>query len=254
MLAVRKNGPTLMGFLLFLVPLLPALYLPALGENPFCERYLYLPSAGLLIVVVLLIHRINGHNLMRISYGLAAVTLVLYSMGTLERAPVFRNDYNLWSDVVKKTPESAVAHKYLASALYSMNRLTEAINEDKIALQIDPTDAETEENLGVAYASQGDMNAAVWHYQMALYFKPDFYEGHANLGQTYIALGLLDQAFKACTTSARIFPGYGSAHNCLGIIYGMQGKLDKAVAKFQTAANLEPEDSSYQTNLQRLYN
>jgi hypothetical protein len=51
--AFKKNKAAFLGMSLIVVPLLPVLYIPALGENTFAERYLYLPSVGYVLLVAL---------------------------------------------------------------------------------------------------------------------------------------------------------------------------------------------------------
>ncbi|MEE9614218.1 MAG: hypothetical protein V3W31_04595, partial [Thermodesulfobacteriota bacterium] len=48
-LLMRRSPTAAFGLLLVAVPLLPALYIPALGEHAFAERYLYMPSVGFVI-------------------------------------------------------------------------------------------------------------------------------------------------------------------------------------------------------------
>jgi hypothetical protein len=50
---LRRHPFAAVGFELGLLPLLPALYIPAIGEGAFFERYLYLPVLGFAILVTL---------------------------------------------------------------------------------------------------------------------------------------------------------------------------------------------------------
>jgi hypothetical protein len=53
-----KNKLIFFNLMIIVIPLLPVLYIPALGDNTFTERYLYLPSLGFVLLVALLIGRI----------------------------------------------------------------------------------------------------------------------------------------------------------------------------------------------------
>lgn len=54
-IAFKKNRVAFLGLLFTTVPLLPVLYIPALGEDTFTERYLYLPSVGYAILLAVLL-------------------------------------------------------------------------------------------------------------------------------------------------------------------------------------------------------
>ena len=53
LIALRKNRVAFLGLLFVAVPLLPVLYIPALGENTFTDRYLYLPSVGYVLLLAI---------------------------------------------------------------------------------------------------------------------------------------------------------------------------------------------------------
>ena len=75
------------------------------------------------------------------------VIVGLYTIGTINRNNVWKDSFNLWSDTVKKSPDSPEAHN----------------------------------NLGNAYASQGQLDRAIAEYQTALRLKPDFNQASQRL-------------------------------------------------------------------------
>jgi tetratricopeptide (TPR) repeat protein len=90
--------------------LLPAMDLNALGRNPFSERYLYLPSAGFCLLVILavarLIERIPANLRRTIGSLLLFLVLAGFTWETIARNPVWRDDATLFSETVRSSPDA----------------------------------------------------------------------------------------------------------------------------------------------------
>ena len=128
---IARNKNTLfLGFSILLIPLLPAFYTTAIsGESVFAERYLYLPTFGYAIILAYIYSR-AGKFMPRNSATaiLIAVALIgVLSSGTIIRNADWKDSYALWSDTVKKSPQSAVARQFFGYALYSRGNIDEAI-------------------------------------------------------------------------------------------------------------------------------
>jgi len=255
--AIKKNRAAFLGFLFVAVPLLPVLYIPALGDNAFTDRYLYLPSVGYVLLLALFLSWARE----KFPRAAGSITIAfigifgLYAVGTITRNNVWQNNVSLWSDTVRKSPDSAQAHTSLGNAYASQGQWDKAIGEFQMALRLDPDSAEFHNNLGTAYASQGRLDMAVAEFQTALRLKPDWAEVHNNLGFAYKLQGRLDEAVAEFQTALRLKPDWAEAevHTNLGTAYTSQGRLDRAVAEFQTALRLKPDYTKAHYNLGLAY-
>nr|MDA8084761.1 hypothetical protein [Nitrospiraceae bacterium] len=61
---------------------------------------------------------------------------VVCSVLTRERSGVWKNDFTLWSDVVQKSPDSAIAHNNLGNAYQRRGDAPSAIREYEAAVTI----------------------------------------------------------------------------------------------------------------------
>ena len=209
MAAYRKDRLLFLSVLFVIVPLVPVFYIKAISGNPFAERYLYLPSFGFVLLLATLLSRTN-EKLPRAAKSITIVMIVivgLYSVGTITRNNIWKDNYTLWSDTVKKSPDIAEAHF----------------------------------NLGIAYKSRGQLDMAMAEYRTALRLKPDYAEAHNNLATAYAARGQLDMAIAEFRTVLWLYPDYAKAHYNLGIAYASRGQLDMAIAEFQTVLRLKPD-------------
>ncbi|MGD1076172.1 MAG: tetratricopeptide repeat protein, partial [Thermodesulfovibrionales bacterium] len=119
---------------------MPSLYIPAVGENVFAKRYLYLPSFGFILLMALALSWAKAVQ-PELASGLAIISLsvaVVYSAGTVSRNAVWKDDLTRFTDTVRKSPDAALPHYNLANAYLNQNRLDEAIHEYLSALKLKP--------------------------------------------------------------------------------------------------------------------
>ena len=118
-LSLRRAPVAFFALASLALPILPVLYIPALGENTFAERYLYLPSFGfvLLAAFAAVTARARWPGAARaVAAGVAAI-VIAYGAGTVARNRVWRDDLSLWTDTVAKSPDSAYARNELGVEL-----------------------------------------------------------------------------------------------------------------------------------------
>jgi tetratricopeptide (TPR) repeat protein len=254
--AYRKNRVALLGLSLFVIPLLPVFYINGIGGKPFAERYLYLPSAGFAVLLAVFWSWVRGkfpHTGRKIMTTIFVVIVGLYSFGTVDRNNIWKNELTLWSDTVRKSPDSTTAHYGLAAVYRSQAKLDRAVQEYQTALRLKPDDANAHANLGALYQSQGQIDKAIQEYQTASRLKPDDANAHANLGALYQSQGQTDRAIKECQIALRLNPDDTDAHYNLGLAYASQGKLDEAIQEYRTVLWQNPRDTDTHYNLGLAY-
>lgn len=249
----RRRPLVLLGLLLVALPLLPALYIPALGDGVFAERYLYLPVFGfaLLLAQCFAAVRLVDRRAATIAAALPLLLVLGYGVGTIRRNGVWRDSLTLWTDVVRKSPDSAAAREYLGFALYSAGRLDEAIASYRRALALDPARADSHLNLGVAYALLGRRDEAIAEYVKALELRPGSAEAHSSLGLALAESGELARGLAELRTALNLNPALPGAHNNLGVALMRSGAVNEATAQFAEAVRLEPGDLVFRRNLDR---
>jgi len=222
------------------IPLLPVMYIPALGENTFTERYLYLPSVGFVILVSTL-GSLSFAMFREVSAvkHLPILSLLLlaglYVFGTISRAPVWENNLTLWSDVVRKSPSASTAHNNLASALFHERRFEDAIEELKIAIRLNPANADAHDGLGAAYFNLGRIRESIDEHKEAVKLNPQNSRTHMHLGLAYKEAGALNLAISELQESLRIRPHNKDALFILGQIYADMGNWDKSITQYRLA-------------------
>jgi tetratricopeptide (TPR) repeat protein len=280
--AYRKNRTAFFGLALILAPLLPALYIPALGESPLAERYLYLPSAGFIVFIAAL-YIGQAKRLKRYGIAVTAVFILLagaYSVQTIERNRIWKDNLTLFSDTVAKSPEGELPQGMLGNALLDLGRLDEAIEHYRIiSMKLNPNSPQAHINLGFALKKKGLIKEAIEEYQMAVKIAPasvlarrslvlayedaglldeaieqyrilrdltpDSAETHYRLGNALSKKGLITEAISSYLKALEINPDHVDAHYNLGTLFASSGNFDEALKHFLTAVRLRPDDAFY---------
>ena len=105
------------GLLFFLTSLLPVIQIvPLPGFSITAERYAYLPYMGLFLLLGWIVHQylIRKSNvpvfLRYLSFSLIAASMVFFSISTHQRSKVWKDSISLFSDVIRKYPDLAMAY------------------------------------------------------------------------------------------------------------------------------------------------
>jgi hypothetical protein len=202
----RDRPAVLFGGVFFLVA-----YLPTSNLVPFQEagadRYLYLPSAGFLVLAALgfaalerLLRRTLGDRprpsraARAVVPALAGTCLLLLGGRTIEANGHWRNAGTLWREVLAHNAGSATAHYNLGWSLLEEDRVEEAIPHLRAAVRIEPLHVRALVNLGYALARAGRPDEAVPYYRQAIRIDPGHASAYYNLGCARALMGDAEKA------------------------------------------------------------
>jgi len=249
----RGSRAALFGQLLFLLPILPALYIPGLTqgiENAFAERYLYLPSIGFALLASVLLAGLLQKQSHRYAIAVVLAAIVtLYSIETVRRVAVWKDGFTLWSDAVAKSPQSGTPHIGLADAYRDENQIDAAIEQYRIGIGLMPNSASAHADLGMLYARKGWIEAGIEQLQIALSLDPNSAVAHNYLGVVYGKMGRHDDAIAQLQLAIDAYPRFQLAYRHLGIAYYDSGRVQESIAPFERAIELDPDDADAHNNL-----
>lgn len=250
----RKEKVVTFGILFFLLTLIPVYNLIPIF-HPLAERYLYIPSLGFAIALGFIINALAEKSLLK-NYFTAVFILIIatYSFGVVTRNTVWRDGYSLWSDAVRKMPESSISHNDLANAYLEKGQFDDAIREYKTALRLKPNSSAYRFNIGKALQQHGRIDEAVHEYSLALKLKPDYGEVHNSMGNIYISQGLIDKGIQEYKTASKLNLNDPIPHYNLGKVYHYKkGKLEEGIKEYLTVLNIDPNFMDARYNLGNAY-
>ena len=124
-----------------------------------------------------------------------------------------------------------------------------AIPEWNKALELDPEDARSHVNLGIALAETGHADAALVHYRRAAEIEPGNAVVIGRLAAFLFRMGKTDEAIPWFEKTLRLNPRDVAMEMNLAMALASTGKVDEAIGHLEKAALLAPGDAGIQTNL-----
>ena len=142
--------------------------------------------------------------------------------------------------VVQQSPDSAVAHYNLGTAIERTGAIAEPAMHYERAIALDPTYATAHVNLGTLRVRQGRLAEAVHEYEAALRTAPDDFAARNNLGRVLLSAGRPADAAPHLEAAVRLNPRHAEAQFNLAELYGMTGRATEAIAHHREALRLRP--------------
>jgi len=144
---------------------------------------------------------------------------------------------------------------YICSALIriEMKEFVAAISECRLALRINPAQAEAYNLMGIALRRSGRIDEAIESYRSALAIDPLVQGIHYNLGIAFMKKGNTAAAKNAYLKALEANPRMSEAWNNLGYIHLETGEVAKAIDHFQTAIRHHRHYPLAQANLAEAY-
>lgn len=154
----------------------------------------------------------------------------------------------LAKQILRCDPEHLSALQVLGLCKYRMERYIEAIEIFQTALEIDPTNADNYNNLGLAYSGLDYTDHAIENFKKAIELKPNalFYNNIAlqyrSANNYELALESIQKAIEIDATSPQI-------HVNLGGLYGEMKDLEKSIQALEKAIEIDPEYAAAHVDL-----
>jgi len=239
-----KRFPFLVtGWFWYLGMLVPVIGLVQVGLQAMADRYTYLASIGLFIMIVWgLSAALENHpRAKRVFVAGGCATLILLAILARAQTMYWQDQLTVFTRALDVTEDNYVAHNNVGYELRAEHKTDMAIAHFNAALSINPVYCDALNNLGKALQDQGKFDEAIARFDAALNVKPDDCDTLSNLGNAFQARGKLDEAATYYRKALSIDPHYYQAHNNLGTVLAIQGNLDEAVAHFNAALSLRPD-------------
>ena len=252
LMRAAANRPYLVvGWLWYVVTLLPVIGLVQVGGQAMADRYTYLSLIGLFIIIAWGVPSLlaNWRHAKKAIALATAVLLLGFATCSVLQVRHWQNSISLFRHTNKVTSNNDVAHNHLGIALASQGEFEQAMSHYAEALRIKPREQYVHNNLGIALVRQGRLEEAMGHYGAALRIKPDFAKAHNNLGNALAMQGKFEEAMSHYSEALRIKPDFAEAHNNLGNALARQGKFEEAMSHYSEALRINPEYAGAHNNL-----
>jgi protein O-mannosyl-transferase len=235
----------LVGWLWYVVAMIPMIGIVQVGRQAMADRYAYLPFVGLFIVGAWggaeLLARLKLSGVAQ--RAIVAAVLFGYASVTFLQINYWRNSYILFSHALQVTSRNGIAEDNLGTALMEMGRPDLAEPHFEAAVEYVPQLSSAHYNLGVLYQQASHAEAARQEYQLALQSTSDATEAaqaHSNLGFVFLELNDPGAAIAQFTGALQINPDKQNSLLGRGIGEYRMANLDAAANDLSRAAQIAP--------------
>jgi Flp pilus assembly protein TadD len=260
-LALRFGGrwPYLpVGWLWYLGTLVPVIGLVQVGRQGMADRYTYLPSIGLFLIAawggVDLLHRWRLGRRCLAPCALAVLSALF--VATWLQVGHWKNSVTLFEHALDVTPENAVAHFNLGTALLRRGEEEKAMEHHIEALRLDPRSYTLHARLAALLGKRGQLEAARRHWAVAVWMisemdlepsasapqtRPDPVARHVERGTELARLSRMEEAIVQFEEALRLEPNSVEAKLGLGAAHLSRNEREKAIRLYQEALDQRPD-------------
>ncbi|MBN1365997.1 MAG: tetratricopeptide repeat protein [Syntrophaceae bacterium] len=190
-IAVMRRLPYLfVGWLWYAITLLPVIGIIQIGNHTIADRYSYLPSIGIAVMMAWSVPFLIKSKDMRkkILFPMGIAFLAIMALLTWQQCSYWKNSITLFSQALRINSNNFRAHNFLAHALAEERKFKEAIRHFDKAIQISQDNYLLYYNRGLAYTKLGQHQNALESFTEAIRLKPDSVDSYVNRGIVYAKL------------------------------------------------------------------
>lgn len=239
------------GWLWYLGTLVPVIGLVRAGSQAMADRYTYLPSIGIFIIVAWGAAELSQRWHSRRGWLAIPAAAVLAALLICTRMQVryWRTGETLFKHAIDVTENNYVMHFNLAKFLRDEGRFDEAVVHYSEAVRIYPEDFEAHNNMGAAFLEKQRFDEAIACFNNALAVKPDYFAALNNLAMALRAQGKINEAIEKWEEALRVNPNHPIIHYNIGIGLAQQGKSEQAAKHLNEALRTAPDPAAMLNNL-----
>jgi len=258
-LSAKYTRKIIFGSGFFLITILPVLQFIPIGETVVADRYSYIPSLGIFYILAEGLFWLYSRKMKYPRFFQCVIlALLIWIAGflmslTWQRCLVWKDSLSLWSDVLKKYPDSATAYNNRGAGYLTKKEYAKAYDDLMTALKINQNYHEAYFNLGILYNSRGDYGEAIKLINKTLQMDPGYLKAYDMLAVIYGSRGKHSEVITICKKAIQIKRDHAQAYINLCGAYGNLGNFQEAIVYGKKAVAFSPGSALAHMNLSAAY-
>jgi tetratricopeptide (TPR) repeat protein len=241
----RRRPYLVTGWCWYLGMIFPVIGFIQVGGQWMADRYSYLPSAGIFMLVAWLIEDLTHAwpNRRLLLWPAAAATILACSAASIRQSGYWSDSETLFRRTIALTGKNPLAHHLLGDALRTQGRTHEAMAQYKAAFAEDPKLWEARTHYALLREKEpGGLPEAIAQLEQAVALNPGSADGYNNLANALTKVpGRLPEAIARYREAIRLKPGLPEAHFNLGAALAQTPEgLPEAAEQFEITLHLRP--------------
>lgn len=225
--------------LLCIINLILVLQFVPFGEVLYADRYMYIPLIFFSFLLVTLYSKLKINTKI-----LLYVVMIIFPVITFLRLEVWKNSVNLYSDILKKFPESFVALNSLGAELMFRNEDKKALEYLNKAVSVSPKNYKGYYNRGLLLLKNNEPEKAIKSFDqaIAIYDYPKAYVGRAS---AYYMLKDFPKALNDAKRVLSVDANNPKARFVMANCYNDLDKLDQAISEYNKCIEISSDDADF---------
>ena len=188
--ALRRSRLVLFSLLFFLANIVLVLQLVPVSTFIIADRYNYISSIGLCLLVGLGIEAAARRSKKMVFLSIAALVLIAAAAGwhTFNRCLVWKDTLSIWTDVLRLYPRAVLPLQDRACEYYAAGEFALADRDLSLAIEHAPYRTELRLLRGATRSRLGDMRAALDDLNMAVRLEPQNARAYMSRGLVFYEL------------------------------------------------------------------
>lgn len=233
-------------FLITLLPVLGFLDIYFMKYSLVTDHWQYFSIMGVITLMVSTFAyylRNKSRSYDKVSLLLLLLIFIICFTLTYMQCRIYRNTEVLWTDTVKKNPQSGLAYNNLGRIYELKGQFQAAISHYEKALALMPEDCVIPYNMGSVLSRLKDYKKAKEYYKLSIGNNPEFALPYNNLGYIYLESGQYDRAEANFQKALSLKADYFEPIMNMAIINTFRKEYDKAIALYKRALILNPQNA-----------
>jgi protein O-mannosyl-transferase len=239
----RRKFPWLVvGWLWFLGTLVPVIGLVQVGVQSMADRYTYIPSIGLFVMLAWSVdYWIQQKPAARLVAGPVAIIFLL-ALAFVARIQIgyWRDSIEVFRHALKITASNAFANANLSYSLAEARLGADAVPRYRTILRAQPEDARARRSLASARAETARHDSAAIELSETLKYDPQSETVHNNLGIILSEQGKLDEAMEEFAEAIQLNPKSPWPYFNQAMTLQKCGNAGEAITDYTKAVELRP--------------
>ncbi|MGB8332451.1 MAG: tetratricopeptide repeat protein [Polyangiales bacterium] len=240
----RRRDTAMFGLGWWFVFLAPVSHLLVPVQNYAADRYIFLPSFGLLLAFAATLMKLPR----TVSWALGATAILVACGWTLVQTPVWSSSDRLFENAANVEPTNVAAWDKLAASAAKRGKTDQAWDYTRRGLEHSPGHWRLLHRQALLLAGQGNLDEAIEMMQRAASV-PESHLAYANLALLFLRRGDRDDALRMAKQAVRLQAETAHNQRVLGIVAYELGDPVTACRAFERASALDPYDENNQQNL-----
>jgi tetratricopeptide (TPR) repeat protein len=214
------------GWFYFLGTLVPTIGLVQVGSQSMADRYVYIPSIGLFIVLVWGIQDLikSQPNQKFIATVCSTASLAVCLLLCKPQIAAWQNSITLYSRALRAEPENYLAYDWLGAAVRDAGAPQQALDLFLESVKLEPHYNPAEKDLAVQLLSAGRVDEALDHLRTAVALDPADPGAQQNLGVILVTHGKIEEGIPHFEKALALEPYSTEIINQLAWIYATGGQ------------------------------